>query len=109
MPLFGTIVRDTVQDHTIDEAAVRAAVDPVYPPVLVHSLASRTHDGQRKRSLFMLFGVQGNRRDGVGVLDGGGEVLWIDSADSDAFRGTFGPGGMVASDTGYFCATRVRR
>jgi hypothetical protein len=109
IPLFGTIVRDTTQSRATDDAAVRAAVDPVYPPVLVHSWQTRAKDGHRARSLLMMLGVEGNRRDGVRVYDGSGVALIVESVGTGGFSGRFLPGGMVDSGKGLFCATRVTR
>jgi len=101
-PLYGSI--------TIDFAAVNAPVtnlsgslDPVYPDVLVHVIGFEGIEGQPA----VVIGSEGNRRDGVSILDGSGIGLFVQEIRDTGFAGKWDAWGIVHGGSGYFCADRI--
>lgn len=104
-PLYGLMVPDsgTFTKTWIDK--LKARVDRIYPPVLM--LAQTSTQSPVRYWTALLIGTVGNRRDGVGVLDGAGIGMWIRDANTSGFTGTFEPWGIAIDDKGHYCAQRV--
>jgi len=105
-PLFGaTDLRlwDVTRRGPSDERRLRARTDPVYPQVMAM-------DGVGFRSEEASLWVESvaNMRDGSVMLDGAGYLLLVTAHDSAGFRGRWGPAGIVRTESGYFCARRLR-
>jgi hypothetical protein len=92
-----------------DEAAIRGRIDPVYPQVLLRVRGWPSGVYTTWKELTLWIESIGNRRDGTLGLDGAGFALDAVRLRPDGFDGRWGPAGIVSSDTGYFCATRVER
>jgi hypothetical protein len=107
-PLYGVMVRDTGSFTTKRVSELRAAVDPIYPPVLLLAALRRNPPLPVRYWTALLVGTVGNRRDGVMILDAAGVGMWVRQADANGFRGTFGPWGIALVDKGPYCANRVR-
>ena len=90
-----------------DEATLRARLDPVYPQVLLRVRGWPPGVYTTWKELTLWIESIGNRRDGTLGLDGAGFVLDAVRLRPDGFDGWWGPAGIVGSDTGYFCATRL--
>jgi hypothetical protein len=109
-PLYGAT---DVQMSTLtrsgesDEAALRQRTDPVYPEILVTQFGGISR-GKEWSEVQMWIGSLANARDGSDGLDGAGYSLYITEKDSTGFRGRWGRAGIVMTDTGYYCATRIR-
>jgi hypothetical protein len=109
-PLYGVMVRDSGSFTTKRISELRAAVDPIYPPVLLYvELTKKAPLPDRYSSAALLVGTVGNRRDGVMAEDGGGVGMWVRQADANGFRGAFEPWGRAVTDKGHYCAERVQR
>jgi hypothetical protein len=99
-PLYGDIVPDSGVFTKERVRALKNAIDPIYPPVLVESARGTTK---------LLVGTVGNARDGTIGRDGGGIGMWVKEIDQNGFRGTFEPWGIVVEDKGHYCAIREKR
>ena len=106
-PLYGVILPDTGRFTRSRIDQLRAAIDPIYPPVLLLAPLSRDSEVPAREWTILLLGTVGNRRDDVVVLDGAGLGMWVRQADSGGFRGFFKPWGIVVDDRGHFCARRM--
>lgn len=106
-PLYGLMVPDssTYTQKRIDE--LHAGVDRIYPPVLLLAHPPTGPTPPVRYWTALLIGTEGNRRDGVGVLDGAGTGMWIREATASEFSGTFEPWGLVLDNRGHYCAQRV--
>jgi hypothetical protein len=102
VPDTGTFPRQRIED-------LRAGIDPIYPPVLLLARLSNDTTPPSRYWTVLLIETVGNRRDGVGVLDGAGIGLCIKDANESGFTGTFEPWGIVVDDRGHYCAERVSR
>ncbi len=107
-PLYGVMVRDSGAFTAIRVSQLRAAVDPIYPPVLLIALLTRNSPLPVRYWTALLVGTSQNRRDGVRVTDGVGVGMRVGQADARGFRGTFGPWGIALTEKGHYCAERVR-
>jgi hypothetical protein len=107
-PLYGVMVRDTGAFTSARVGQLRAAVDPIYPPVLLIAHLTKNSPLPDRYWTALLVGTSGNRRDGVRVTDGVGVGMWVRQADANGFRGTFGPWGIALTEKGHYCAERVR-
>jgi hypothetical protein len=106
-PLYGVMVRDTGKFSSARIARLRAGVDPIYPPVLLIAMLIKNPPMPARYWTVLVIGTVANRRDGVLVTDGGGLGMWVRDSDTNGFRGTFGPFGIVSDDNGHYCAQRV--
>jgi hypothetical protein len=86
---------------------LRAAIDPIYPPVLLIASLSKSPNVPARDWTVLFSGTVGNRHDGVMPRDGAGLGMFVRQADSAGFRGWFEPWGIVVDDKGHFCARRV--
>lgn len=105
-PLYGLMVSDsgTFTKDRIEK--LQAEVDRIYPSVLL--LARTSNDPKAPRYwTALLLGTEGNRRDGVAVLDGAGIAMWVRDANTSGFTGTFEPWGIAIEDKGHYCAQRL--
>jgi hypothetical protein len=107
-PLYGVIVPDTGAFTTKRESALHAAIDPIYPPVLLYARMQKNPPVPDRYWTLVLVGTGQNRRDGVRVTDGGGVAMWVKQADANGFRGALGSAGIGLVDKGHYCAERVR-
>lgn len=103
-PVYGLMIPDTGAFTASRIGRLRAATDPIYPPVLLLSHSSKTPQPPTR---VLLIGTVSNRRDGIVDLDGAGLGMFVRHADAGEFRGVFQPWGIVVDDRGYFCARRV--
>jgi len=99
-PLYGDIVPDSGVFTKERVRALKDAIDPIYPPVLVESARGTT---------VLLVGTVGNARDGLIGLDGAGIGMWVKEIGQTGFKGTFEPWGIVVEDKGHYCAIREKR
>jgi hypothetical protein len=109
-PYFGATnlnLRDLTATPPADEASTRAAIDPVYPQVLMEVRGWPPGIYTTWKELTLWIESIANRRDGTLGLDGAGFVLDAVRLRADGFDGRWGPAGIIGSDTGYFCATRI--
>jgi hypothetical protein len=88
------------------QAYVRQHTDPVYPPVLVTFMRGE-YEGKPRAELTLWYGSLANARDGRIGLDGAGYDFHVTEQSERGFSGRWGPAGIVATDTGYFCARRI--
>jgi hypothetical protein len=95
----------TQNPHT--EAELKALIDPVYPPILVGVRGGLPTNRVWKEISLWIDAVL-NRRDGGLGLDGAGFVLDLSELGPTGFRGHWGPAGIVQTDNGWFCATRLK-
>jgi hypothetical protein len=87
-------------------AELRRETDPVYPPILVTARRG-VYEGKRWAEITLWNGSVANARDGTIVTDGAGYVFLVTERSANGFAGRWGPAGIVATDSGYFCATRL--
>jgi len=106
-PLYGVLVPDTGSFPRARVERLRAAIDPIFPPVLLLARVSTSPKVPVRDWTVLLVGTVGNRRDDVVVLDGAGLGMWVRQADSNQFRGFFEPWGIVVDDKGHYCAQRI--
>ena len=109
IPLFGATNLDLYRfrvGEPSDEASLRERTDPVFPQVMATTTGG-VIDGQAWSTFTFWVGSVVNRRDGVMALDGAGHHFTIFERDATGFRGTFGPAGIVQTESGYFCARRI--
>ena len=97
--LYGDMVADSGVFTKERVQALKDAIDPIYPPVLMESARGTT---------VLLVGTIGNARDGTIGLDGGGVGMWLNEITANGFKGTFEPWGIVVDDKGYYCAIREK-
>jgi hypothetical protein len=97
-PLFGTEAPLATAASAGD--SLRAAIDPVDPPVLLMV-------GRGPTPPILLFGTVATRRAGVVALDGAGIGVWLTHVSPRTFAGTFRAWGIVQEDSGYLCARRL--
>ena len=84
----------------------RAAVDPVFPPVL--GFASRgTYEGHPWLEFTLAYGSIATR-DGSISFDGAGVGLNVQRIDAAGLFGYWGAYGIIMTGGGYFCARRIR-
>jgi hypothetical protein len=84
------------------EDSLRRASDPIAPPVLLLGPYRPGEPGT------LLVGTIETRRPNVISLDGAGVGIWLSRADSNGFAGRYRPWGLLLTDSGYFCAKRIR-
>ena len=104
-PLFGAIAARNSTLGTGD--ALRRSTDPIIPPVLL--FVGRPIDpSHRTRPWLVLFVETGETREpGIEHLDGSGIGVHLDHLWPEGFAGSYGPWGIVGTDSGYVCARRV--
>ncbi len=106
-PLYGVLVPDTGSFSRARVEQMRAAIDPIFPPVLLLARVSTSPTLPVRDWTVLLIGTVSNRRDDAMVLDGAGIGMWVRQADSNQFRGFFEPWGIVVDDKGHYCAQRI--
>jgi hypothetical protein len=108
-PLFGATNLDLYKFRVEESSAEvndRARTDPLYPKVM--ATVSGNVIGGRQRSTLALWIASSMNRGGVDVRDGAGHHFTVLVQDTSGLRGTWEPAGIVLTDSGYFCARRVR-
>ena len=108
VPIYGATSADSGVFTEKRIAAIRAATDPIYPPLLLAAPLLPEYRVSPREFTVMMWSPQ-NMRDGRLVFDGTATAIFIRAADAWGFRGTFAPGGFVPPDRGYYCAWRVDR
>lgn len=89
-------------DSTLDQR--ERATNPLYPQVLVLQWVDPST--QQKR-IEVLVETVANRHPQHASLDGAGSGLHVEAVEGDTFRGFYRRWGIVATDTGYFCAQLI--
>jgi hypothetical protein len=107
-PLYGMTQPDTGRFDASHVRALRQAIDPIYPPVLLLTSANGFAWLPDNPWAVLLLGTAGNRRDGIRVTDGVGMAMRILESNAQGFRGNFGRWGIALTDRGHFCAERIR-
>lgn len=105
-PIYGQTAPDTGVFTPKRIAALRAATDPIYPPLLLAAPLLPAYRVSPREFTVLMWSTQ-NSRGGVGMTDGTATAIFVRAADRRGFRGTFGPGGFGPPDRGYYCAWRV--
>jgi hypothetical protein len=107
-PLYGATdvplssVGAPMMDDTI--APKPQSTDPIYPGVRV--LIQNWQFDRPKRPV-ILIGTLSNLRNGRHFSDGGGIGLFVTTNRGSTFSGDWGPWGIMANGSGYFCATAL--
>jgi hypothetical protein len=81
------------------------STDPIYPGVRV--LIQNWQYDQPKLPI-ILVGTLSNLRNGQMWLDGGGIGLFVTVNRGSTLGGRWGPWGIMANGSGYFCATAIQ-
>ena len=107
-PLYGVMRPDSGRLDESQAKELRETIDPIYPPVLLNVSRSGFAWLPDNPWAVLLIGTAGNRRDGTLSLDGVGMGMRILEANAQGFRGNFGRWGIAMTDSGHFCAQRMR-
>ena len=99
-PLWGTMTPRSTELSAED--SLRRVTDPVSPPVLLMAPFVRGDPPT------LLVGTVTTRRPNVMAFDGAGVGLWLSRADGRGLAGDYRPYGIVVTDSGFACASRVK-
>lgn len=99
-PLWGTTTDRAMALSAED--SLRRHTDPLDPPVVLMAPFTR---GDLPT---LLVGTVATRRLNVLTFDGAGIGVWLSHADAAGLAGSYGPYGIIAEDSGFACARRVK-